>query len=106
MEDMQHKHKMQDSKHSMYGRFVLMAVVMFIAMYCLMFAMIDRLENFIPNINNVYMTSLMVAVMLLIELWIMKKMYTHSGFNRIIVIIAIIVGVLFMVRHQTAGKRG
>jgi hypothetical protein len=26
MEDMQHKHRMQDSKHSMYGRFVLMAV--------------------------------------------------------------------------------
>lgn len=94
MEDMQHKHRMQDSKHSMYGRFVLMAVVMFIAMYCLMFAMIDRLENFIPNINNVYMTSLMVAVMLLIELWIMKKMYIHSGFNWIIVIIAITVGVL------------
>jgi hypothetical protein len=45
MEDMQHKHRMQDSKHSMYGRFVLMAVMMFIAMYCLMFAMIDRLEN-------------------------------------------------------------
>lgn len=94
MEDMQHTHRMQDSKHSMYGRFVLMAVAMFIAMYCLMFAMIDSVKNFIPNINNVYMTSLMVSVMMLIELWIMKKMYTHSGFNWIIIIIAVTIGAL------------
>ncbi|WP_347216122.1 DUF305 domain-containing protein [Chryseobacterium sp.] len=93
MEDMQHKHRMPDSKHSMYGRFVLMAVVMFIAMYCLMFAMVDSLKNLIPNINNVYMTSLMVSVMLLIELWIMKKMYTNASLNWIIVIIAITIGV-------------
>ncbi len=62
MENTENKQEMQHSKHAMYGRFAVMAVVMFIAMYLIMFAMIDRLQNLIPNINNLYMTLLMVSV--------------------------------------------
>ncbi|MET3035942.1 DUF305 domain-containing protein [Chryseobacterium sp. NRRL B-14859] len=93
MENTENKQEMQHSKHAMYGRFAVMAVVMFIAMYLIMFAMIDRLQNLIPNINNLYMTLLMVSVMILIELWMMKKMYTDSKLNLIIVVIAIVAGV-------------
>ncbi|RTZ49460.1 DUF305 domain-containing protein [Chryseobacterium arthrosphaerae] len=70
----------------------LMAVVMFVAMYFIMFAMIDGFENLIPNLNNLYMTLLMVSVMMLIELW-MRRMYTHPKINRIIGVIAVILGV-------------
>ena len=70
-----------------------MAVVMFVAMYFIMFAMIDGFENLIPNLNNLYMTLLMVSVMMLIELWMMRKMYTHPKINRIIGVIAVILGV-------------
>lgn len=38
------------------------------------------------------MTSLLVSVMLLIEVWIMKKMYTNSKLNWFIVIIALTIG--------------
>ena len=50
-----------------YKRFAIMAVVMFGAMYFIMYAMIDGLRNLIPNINNLYMTLLMTSAMLLIN---------------------------------------
>ncbi|MEF9479175.1 DUF305 domain-containing protein [Chryseobacterium sp. 1B4] len=78
---------------SMYRRFVLMALVMFFAMYIMMYVMIDSLQNLISNINNLYMALLMTSVMLLIELWIMRKMYTGKTMNRGIVIIAVVTGV-------------
>lgn len=101
MEKRTHTHGMEHSSHneqqhpvySMYGRFAVMAVVMFIAMYFMMFAMINSLSNLIPNLNNLYMTLLMVSVMLLLELWIMKKMYTNPKMNLGIVVIAVGVGV-------------
>lgn len=88
MENIENKHDMHhhtaneahNAKHSlaMYKRFAVMAVAMFAAMYFLMYAMIDRLDNLIPNINNLYMTLLMVSAMLVIELWIMKGMYQNK----------------------------
>lgn len=66
---------------------------MFAAMYFMMFAMINSLSNLIPNLNNLYMTLLMVSVMLLLELWIMKKMYMNPKMNLGIVVIAVGVGV-------------
>jgi hypothetical protein len=91
MEGIENKHEMQPSiknevhsvKHSlaMYKRFAIMAVVMFAAMYFIMYAMIDGLNNLIPNINNLYMTLLMVSAMLIIELWIMKGMYENTKIN-------------------------
>lgn len=98
MESMKNQHGMQHTQKSeennpnhslaMYKRFALMAVAMFVAMYFIMYAMIDGLQNLIPNINNLYMTLLMVSAMLVIELWIMKGMYqnkknqlgNHNGF--------------------------
>ncbi len=90
--EMQHNHKNEkhNTNHSlaMYKRFAVMAVAMFIAMYFIMYAMIDGLQNLILNINNLYMTLLMVSAMLIIELLIMKGMYesnknqlgNHNGF--------------------------
>lgn len=112
MENMENKHEMQHSptneghsgKHSlaMYKRFAIMAVVMFAAMYFIMYAMIDGLNNLIPNINNLYMTLLMVSAMLIIELWIMKGMYENKKFNWGIVIISVAIGIFswFGIRKQ------
>ena len=81
MENTENKHDIQhhtaseghNAKHSlaMYKRCAVMAVAMFAAMYFIMYAMIDGLNNLIPNINNLYMTLLMVSAMLIIELLIM-----------------------------------
>lgn len=110
---MQHEHnfKNQDStpavshsKHekSMYNRFVLMAILMFFAMYFIMFSMVDRLENVIPNLNNFYMTLLMVSAMLLIEILIMRKMYKNKTYNYLIIGISVALGIFawFGIRNQ------
>ncbi len=87
-------HSEQNSKHSlaMYKRFAVMAIVMFGAMYLIMYSMIDGLQNLIPNINNLYMTLLMTSAMLLIELVIMKGMYANKKINWLIAIVSVVIG--------------
>lgn len=109
---MENKHKMQDklkseksnTDHSlaMYKRFALMAFVMFTVMYFIMYAMIDGLQNLIPNINNLYMTLLMVSAMLVIELWIMKGMYENKKINLTIISVSLAIGIFswFGIRQQ------
>ena len=103
---MQHKQKSEENNpnHSlaMYKRFAVMAVAMFVAMYFIMYAMIDGLQNLIPNINNLYMTLLMVSAMLVIELWIMKGMYQNKKINWAIITFSLAIGIFswFGIREQ------
>ena len=103
---MQHKQKSEENSpnHSlaMYKRFALMAVAMFVAMYFIMYAMIDGLQNLIPNINNLYMTLLMVSAMLVIEIWIMKGMYQNKKINWAIITVSLAIGIFswFGIREQ------
>lgn len=104
MENIQNKHgngmqhspenKISHSKHSltMYRRLAVMALAMFCVMYFVMYAMIDSWPNLILNINNLYMALLMTAAMLLIELWVMKGMYSDTKINWIIIILTVIIG--------------
>jgi|SRR5699024_7343986 len=94
--------KNSKSSVSMYKRFVIMAVGMFIAMYFIMFSMIDGLDNLVFNINNVYMTLLMTSAMLLLELLIMNIMYTNRKINWGITAISLAVGIFswFGIRQQ------
>ena len=112
MESMKNQHGMQHTQKSeennpnhslaMYKRFAIMAVAMFVVMYFIMYAMIDGLDNLIPNINNLYMTLLMVSAMLVIELWIMKGMYQNKKINRVIITFSLAIGVFswFGIREQ------
>ena len=112
MESMKNQHGMQHTQKSeennpnhslaMYKRFALMAVAMFVAMYFIMYAMIDGLQNLIPNINNLYMTLLMVSAMLIIELWIMKGMYQNKKINWAIITVSLAIGIFswFGIREQ------
>ncbi|WP_443938570.1 DUF305 domain-containing protein [Pedobacter sp. MW01-1-1] len=103
---MQHTHKSEEnnSNHSlaMYKRFAVMAVAMFVAMYFIMYAMIDGLNNLIPNINNLYMTLLMVSAMLIIELLIMKGMYQNKKINWAVITVTLAIGIFswFGIREQ------
>lgn len=112
MESMKNQHGMQHTQKSeknnpnhssaMYKRFAVMAVAMFAAMYFIMYAMIDGLQNLIPNINNLYMTSLMVSTMLIIELLIMKEMYQNKKINWAVIVVSLAIGVFswFGIREQ------
>lgn len=88
---------------SMYVRLGIMALLSFAAMYFLMFAMVDRLDNVIMNYNQVYMAALMAAPMVLIELLVMTSMYRSGYRNVVIGLVAGAVGILsfVMIRVQT-----
>lgn len=71
--------------HRPYRRLLLMAVFSFLAMYGLMYMMVDRLENVLPNVNQFYMAGMMTAPMIIIELLLMGAMYPNKRANSVLV---------------------
>lgn len=64
-----------------YTKFAIMVGLSFIAMYFLMFSMIDSMSSFYNNLNMIYMAGLMAAPMAIIEILLMKKMYPNKNLN-------------------------
>ena len=64
-----------------YLRLAAMIGLSFVAMYVLMYAMVDVLGNAVPNLNQVYMAGLMTAPMLVLELLLMGHMYANKKLN-------------------------
>lgn len=87
-----------------YIRLGVMAVLSFIAMYILMYAMVNSFSNVYNNFNQVYMAGLMAAPMVIIELLVMKGMYPNKKLNVAILggSALLLVGFFFFVREQTA----
>lgn len=67
-----------------YRQLLGMVVLSYIAMYVLMYAMVDRFDNVLGNLNQVYMAGLMAAPMALIELVLMRRMYRNRALNAVI----------------------
>lgn len=74
-----------------YGRFAWMLVLSFVAMYVLMYAMVDRLGNAVPNINQFYMAGLMTAPMAILEILLMGRMYPDKRKNITILLLGAVV---------------
>src|SRR5688572_25394286 len=89
---------------NMYVRLALMAVVSFIAMFLLMYMMVDKLENVFFNVNQFYMAAIMTAPMVLIEIVLMSEMYRSKRANLAIAVGAVLILVVFslFIRKQTA----
>ena len=89
-------------KHHHYRHLAAMTVQSFLAMYILMYAMVDRFANVFNNVNQVYMAGLMAAPMLLIELLVMRSMYPQRGRNIAIGIFAAVamIGFWSLIRAQ------
>ena len=103
--------KHEEIKHSksivmMYEKLAIMIALSFVAMYILMYAMVDKLINVIPNVNQFYMAGLMTMPMLIIELLIMGSMYMKKKLN-IILISAGFAGMIifFLCIHQQVGVK-
>lgn len=79
-----------------------MVLLSFIAMYVLMYAMVDRLDNVLPNINQFYMAGLMTSAMVVIEIAIMSMMYHNRKLNVIIVVLSLLalIGCYAGIRQQ------
>jgi len=94
--------------HSMHSRPYLrlsaMVLLSFIAMYILMYAMVDELSHVYNNLNQAYMAALMAAPMLIIELLLMRSMYPDRRRNALLVVIGVFVlaGAWILIRQQSA----
>jgi uncharacterized protein (DUF305 family) len=86
-----------------YRNLIIMAVLSFISMYVLMYAMVDRFGNVYSSMNQVYMAGLMTAPMLIIELLVMRGMYHNRRLNAAVAAASIVAGVAFFlfIRQQT-----
>jgi uncharacterized protein (DUF305 family) len=74
----------------------------FVAMYVLMYGMVNAFANVYMNINQVYMAGLMAAPMAIIELALMGAMYRDRKLNIIAAAASLIALVLFwmLLRNQ------
>lgn len=90
-----------------YRRLGLMVLASFVAMYILMYAMVDSIFNVFNNINQLYMVGLMSAPMVIFEILIMKSMksmYAIKKLNFAILVVSSVVGLICWagVRNQMA----
>lgn len=78
----------KQGKHPRHGghylRLLAMLALSFAAMYVLMYAMVDRFDNALPNFNQLYMAGLMTAAMAILELALMWRMYPDRKLNGLI----------------------
>lgn len=101
MEKQHHPEKHNHPNH--YVRLGLMAVLSFISMFILMYAMVDVFGNVYSNLNQFYMAGLMTAPMIVIELLAMGMMYHNKKLNAVLIGTSVILGALFFagIRQQT-----
>ncbi|MGE0531881.1 MAG: DUF305 domain-containing protein [Hyphomonadaceae bacterium] len=81
-----------------------MAALSFVAMFVLMYAMVDRLSNVYPSLNQAYMAALMAAPMVAIEIVLMSSMYPSKRTNRLILAGSafVLLGAFWAIRDQAA----
>ena len=86
-----------------YIKLLTMAVLSFISMYILMYAMVDTFSHVIPNINKFYMAGLMTFPMIIIEILLMGSMYKNKKLNYFVIALCSIVLITFFlfIRQQS-----
>lgn len=87
-----------------YRNLAIELLIDFVIMYLVMFTMIATLDHFRFNLNNVYMTLMMVAPMALVMLLSMRSMFQNRRANWIIIGIAAVVFAIsfYAMRTQAA----
>jgi hypothetical protein len=95
----QQGHEMQKG---MYRHLAIETVIHGVIMFLVMYVMIDTLNDFYLNINQVYMTLMMVAPMVIIMLVGMRSMYKNKRLNYALIVASVVVfvGSFFLIRSQ------
>ena len=95
---------MQHKKNNHYRDLGIMAALSFVAMYILMYAMVNTFSDVYNNVNQVYMAGLMAAPMVVIELVVMRAMYHNVKLNALLMGGSVVIGLLLfvMIREQSA----
>ncbi len=76
-----------------YAMFAANLLISGIVMYFVMYTMIDSTAELYNNLNNVYMTMMMVTTMALLMLWMMPAMFPDRRTN---IILNVVFGALFL----------
>ncbi|WP_341024304.1 DUF305 domain-containing protein [Brevundimonas diminuta] len=74
-----------------YRNLAIELLIDFVIMYLVMFTMIATLDHFRFNLNNIYMTLMMVAPMAVVMLLSMRSMFQNRRANWIIIGVAAVV---------------
>lgn len=90
----EHQASHDHAGHAPYARLAAMTVLSFLAMYGLMYAMVDKVQNIHPSLNQTYMAGLMTAPMVVLELLLMRMMYPRKALNTGLVALAMAAGLL------------
>jgi uncharacterized protein (DUF305 family) len=78
----EHSHAvMKQRSMNHYGRLAAMIALSFVAMFGLMYSMVNSFDNVYANFNQFYMAGLMTAAMVVIELGLMGGMYPNKKIN-------------------------
>ena len=97
-------HSDKDHHPTHYRKLALMAILSFVAMFILMYSMVNRFQNVFINVNQFYMAGLMTAPMVVIEIALMGMMYKDKKLNYSIMVssLVVLIGCYFGIRKQTA----
>ena len=80
-----------------------MTALSFVAMYILMYAMVNSLENVYNSLNEVYMAALMAAPMVAISLAVMGHMYPSRRANVVLAVLSVVALAAFWALIRTQG---
>jgi hypothetical protein len=100
----EHHEMRHEGETAPYYRLAGMVALSFVAMFVLMYAMVDRFSNVYANVNQAYMAALMTAPMVIIELLMMGSMYKRRSLNVAFVSASVVVLLVawFLIREQGA----
>jgi uncharacterized protein (DUF305 family) len=73
-----------------YAHLAVELAIDFVIMYLVMYTMIATLDDFRLNLNNVYMTLMMVAPMAVVMLAAMRSMFPSRRVNLVVVAVAVL----------------
>lgn len=90
--------------HNAYRILLIMAALHFLAMFALMYSMVDNFSNVIPNLNQLYMAGIMTSPMIILELLLMGAMYHNKKRNLLLIGISALALIVFfiLIRQQAA----
>lgn len=106
---MAHQHRTQanaddGSQTGHYVGLMWMLLLSFVAMYALMYSMVDAYDAVYHNVNQFYMAGLMAAPMMAIELVVMAGMYKNKRLNVALIAVSLLAAAAFFmgIRRQAA----
>lgn len=97
------------SEHAMRGSYKALGIEMavdFVIMYLVMYTMIATLDHFHLNINNVYMTLMMIAPMTIVMLVGMRSMFPSPPLNFVVAAVAALVFIASFAAMRTQAAVG